>query len=702
MARRYLVAAIAFVSLIGLLSGCAKKEQTVTVYRDTYGVPHIFSDSDVAAAYAFGRVQAEDRLQQLMKSFRIAEGRMAEVFGEKYVNLDYEQRVWKHAEVAREKFGSLPKEVREILTAFAAGINDYVAEHPEKAPSWSIHVEPWHPVAFGRTFIWGWPLGQAKDDMRRGLKKAQQLAPGRGSNQWVVAPKRSKEKVAIALIDPHLSWDLDGHWYEVRIHTKDWRVAGMVVVGTPMVGLGHNEHLSWAATTGGPDCGDCYLEVLDDGSHPTKYRYNGQWKPLQVDTLRIVVKTDTGADTVTKVVYRTHHGPIYEIRGNTGYALAVPYEDRVGLVEQLYEMNKAASLEAFKKAMARNEFMPQNIMVADVKGNIFYLRTGRVPVRSLDYDWTYPVPGDTSATEWQGIHPQKDLVQLENPKSGYMQNCNISPGTMLVNSPLKADKYLPYIYNDRQDRSNPRGRRAVEVLSKTKRMTREQAFALAFDTKVYGVENWQKALKKAWDKAGGRHLADIKDLVDVIAKWNGRLQKDQPGATLYRFWRIELGSLNDEVGPAIETGKFDLSRNQADRMLRALRRAADDLRRRFGKTSVAWGEWLRLRRGENEWPLDGGSFENGISVLRAIWGRSSENGASLIARGGQSCPMLVFLSRPVDSYSVLPWGISDNPDSPHFADQAPLFASLKMKPTWFVPDSLMKHVESKTTLTYQP
>lgn len=678
------------------LSSCEAGKRA-TVLRDEYGVPHIFSSSEEAAAYALGYVQAEDRIAQLMMGYRLAEGRLAEVFGRGFAEMDFEQRVWRHAEISRLRYPSLPKHLRLLLEAFAAGINDYQRQHRDRVPEWAIEAQPWHPLALGRAFIWGWPLDDAKGDLRRGLRREAEPQPPRGSNQWAVAPARSATGTAIALIDPHLGWEDEGHWYEARIHAGRWQACGMVVVGTPFIGLGHTTAVSWAATTGGPDCGDCYLETLDDGERPSKYRYDGAWRPLQVDTVVVLVREAGKIDTLRRTVLRTHHGPIYERRGTRGYSLALPYAESVGLVEQLYRMNRATSLAEFQEAMGLCEFMPQNIMVADVEGNIWYVRTGRVPIRPAGFDWSFPVPGDTSATEWKGIHAQSDLVQILNPDCGYMQNCNISPGTMMHSGAPKPQGYPAYIYNDREDRSNPRGRRAVEVLSRLGQMSREDAFALAFDTKVYGAEAWQRLLAEAF-QAEKKSFGELEEAVNRITGWNGRLDKEQSGATLYYYWRLELG----ELGTALEKVLADSSRpdpQQNRQMLAALRRACQRMRRDFGREVVPWGDFLRLVRGNQEWPLSGGSFGYGISVLRAIWGKT--DGQRVRAAGGQSCPMLVFLSKPIESYSILPWGVSDDPTSPHFADQAPLFADGKMKPTWFVPDSAQKHAESQVVLIFR-
>ncbi|NOY57561.1 MAG: penicillin acylase family protein [Calditrichaeota bacterium] len=678
-----------FVTLLLSLNNlsCGNKN-TVTIYRDSWGVPHIYAKNEIALAYGMGYAQAEDRLGQIMTSYRWAVGRMAEAFGPNFIEHDYTQRVWRHAAVSEEKYSQLPLHLQKELESFIAGIKAFMRDHPDKVPEFSLELKPWHPVALGRAFIWWWPLGQALDDYKLGRRKTKHT---HGSNEWAVSGTRTKSGSPIALIDPHLSWNQDGHWFEVRLHGGKIHSCGISVVGTPFVGLGHNRHLSWAATTGGPDCGDCYVEEINP-NNSLQYRYENEWRSISVDTLKIPVKRKDGVETVKRVVERTHHGPIYKRDGNKAYVLAIPYADQIGLVQQMEAMNLAGNLSEFKAALELRQFMPQNIMVADQEGNIYYQRTGRVPVRDTKYDWSLPVPGSTAATEWKGIHSTKDLVQILNPKAGFMQNCNISPGTMFPNSPMVASKYPAYIYNDDETRTNPRGKRAVALLSAAKGLTFERAREIAVDTGLPDIAPWQQALQGAFDRYGNQ-FQDIKKAVNLIIQWNGHVNKENTGATMYRAWRSALEKRRAPVIQELGSLKSAQKRN----LLLSVRDAKKYLLATFGKDEVKWGETVILKRGDKSYPLGGGSFENGIQSLRAVWG-DSKNGVT-IGAGGQSGTMVVILSKPIKSVGVLPWGESDDPESPHYMDQGEkLFSQRKLKPTWFEMDDLKGHIESKKEL----
>ena len=671
-----------------LLFACSQQKK-VTIYRDTWGVPHIYASSDFDLVFGMGHAQAEDRIEQLMINFRWATGRMAEVMGADYFEHDVQQRMWKHEKVAKENFANLNPNMQKMLKYFVAGINQFLNDHPEKKPDFAIDIQPWHPIALGRAFIWGWPLGQAIDDYNHGVNK---VYDPKGSNQWAVSGKRTKSGSPILLIDPHLSWHQDGHWFEVRLHGDKIHSCGMCVPGTPFVSLGHNRNLAWAATTGGPDCGDCYEEILNP-DNPQQYLYNGEWKTLKVDTVFINVKTKNGQETRERIIERTNHGPVYKKKNKIAYVLALPYENEFLLIEQMLAMNLAQNVDEFKSALAMQQFMPQNIMIADNSGDIYYQRTGMVPIRDSSFDWTKPVPGWKTDTDWKGMHDTGDLVQLLNPDQGFMQNCNISPGTMLPNSPMVLSKYPSYIYNDRTDRANSRGIRAVELLNADSDINFKEAQAIAVDCKIPQLEKLQNVLKNAFENFP--QFVDIKKQVQQIANWDGELKKESKEAFLFADWFNRVKSVEGINPYDLENVVFDSDKQI--KLLEHVRNAKKAMFSFFAKDTITWGETLVLTRGEKTFPLDGGSIAGGYSSLRSVWGNSKDGVTT--GNGGQSGPMVIELTRPIKSASIVPWGQSDDPDSQHYFDQGEkLFQHKKFKPTWFEWDDLKNNIEQKLEL----
>jgi acyl-homoserine lactone acylase PvdQ len=417
--------------------------ENVRILRDEFGVPHIFATTAAGAAFGSGYAQAEDRLEELLRNYRKAEGTMSEVFGENWFRHDYRQRLWRHRRVAEEHYKELDANTRGMIEAFQAGVTHFMTEHPEQVPAWAPKIEPWQVVALGRYIIWGWPEGEAGGDLLRAGIQPDPVAY-HGSNEWLIAPWRTAMHAPIAVIDPHLTWYGEFRFYEMRIYGGELGYSGAAIVGLPFPTLGHSRYISIAMTTGGPDTSDVYEEEIADN----KYHFGDEWRPVQSWTEKIGVKVGDKVDWKAVTFEYTHHGPIVAHKNGKAYAMAIPYAEQFRLFEQSWGMATAHNLAEMKKALGMRQYMAQNIMVGTVDGDIYYVRNGRVPVRPSGCDPSKPMRG-AGGCEWQGIHAFEDLVQIENPPQGYMQNCNISPWVMMKDSPLVPEKYAahPYLYD---------------------------------------------------------------------------------------------------------------------------------------------------------------------------------------------------------------------------------------------------------------
>src|SRR3989454_2074757 len=314
-----------------------------TIYRDEFGIPHVFAPNLEDAAYAVGYAQAEDRLEELLKNYRRANGTMAEVFGPDYFRQDVIQRIWRHGAISREKYEQISARMRAVIEAYQQGIKQFMKEHPEQVPAWAQEIHPWDVIALGRFIIWGWPMGEAGGDLERGGIKLDDLAY-RGSNEILIGPSRTAMKAPIAIIDPHLSWYGEFRFYQVRIYAEDFNVSGVSIVGAPFPSLGHSRYCSVAMTTGGPDTSDVFEEELNP-DNPRQYRYDGKWRDMQVRKAAIAVKDGEKAATREVEMEYTQHGPVVAHRGGKAYAMAIPYADEVGLTDQTYESMTARNLE---------------------------------------------------------------------------------------------------------------------------------------------------------------------------------------------------------------------------------------------------------------------------------------------------------------------------------------------------------------------
>ena len=688
--------------LVALAASAAAAEK-VTLYRDVWGVPHIYADTELGAAYAYGYAQAQDRLEQILRNYRQAEGTLAEVDGPSALMGDFISRVVGHAEVCRAQYPQMPAQARAYIEAYQAGIKRYMQEHPSEVPAWAPELHPAQATAVLRAVIFNWPLGEAMSDLGRAGIALPQLS----SNQWSISPARTADKCAMLFIDPHIPWAGMFRFHEARVHGGDLHMSGFCPVGTPFVGLGHNSYVGWACTTGGPDTSDIFAETLDP-ANPMRYKVDDQWREFQVKQLQIKVKQGDSVKTITQQLLISRHGPIIAQKEGKAYALAIPYLDQAGQSEMIYRLDRAKSTDEVKEICASNQWMAQNFMYAGTDGHIRYIRVGRVPIRPAGVDWRQPIPGEVSANDWQGIHPQSDLVQVDDPPDGYMQNCNITPTIMCRNQPVDPSKYRPYIFNADTGRPwHSRGTRAVDLLDADSSVTLEEALAIANDTHVLGWEKVQPVLADAAKAAQAEITSlDATDIVDALLKWDGNMETDSVGAALFFAWWQAMPKACPGIDrTALLQGKVETTPAQRRQILEALRPAVMGLIDTHGSWRVPWGEINRVGRGDRTFPL-AGCATNGLVTLRAVGGDADAKSGKIVCGSGQSCTTLVlFKPGRVESYSVTPWGESDNPTSPHYLDQAEkLFGRKLLKSTWFQREDLLagNNVESTMTLDYLP
>lgn len=673
--------------------------ERVTIYRDDFGVPHVYAQTLAGAAYGVGYAQAEDRLEQLLQNYRLAAGTLAEVAGPAQLQRDYRSRHWQHESICREKFSELDPHLQEACASYIRGVEHFMQRHPERVPAWAQPLEPHFPVMLSRFIIWGWPEGQAADDLQRvGIRPDP--VEYRGSNQWLIAPGRTTVGAPIACIDPHLSWYGPFRFYEVRLYAEqeDLAISGASILGVPLPGLGHSQYASIAMTTGGPDTADVYEETLNP-ENPFEYQFDGQWRPIEVRRETIRVRTGEQVDEQSFEFHYTHHGPVVARRDDKVYTMALPYFDQVGLMAELYNVLTSKSLDEVKQALSTRQLMPQNVMVATVDGDIFYVRTGRVPLRNHGLPTDRPIPGHLSANEYAGIHPFEDLVQITNPDSGYMQNCNISPYHLMVDSPLTPDKYAerPYLYEGTDAPAHQRAEMVKQLLHQHDRFTVEEAIDLAFSTKVLGADRWQQRLSKAWNAApADRKSGDVAEIYEQIAEWDQHSRPDSIGALVFYYFKLSLdGSAGSEVD--VPTDLTD------EQLLAALKGTARRMRSQHQRLDLAYGDLFRVGRegGDRTFPVGGGTVRQaGMATPRAI--SFSRQGDEFVGHSGQTSTQIVVLSKPPRSYMVLPLGESDDPDSPHWDDQAErLFSTGQAKDTYFMDrEGLAPHVTETTELDF--
>lgn len=691
------------------LPGTGQDAGQTVVYRDTFGVPHIYAPTVEAGLYAQGWAQAEDRPEQLLMNLKLAMGEYTEIAGEDGVQISLLARMFGHLENGTLSVESMSPTARARITAFANGITDFYAAHPDDVPDWwgERAVTPGMVDAFGRMFLYNWSIDEALGDLNRGGIEPDFVIEQRGSNQWAVSPSRTADGHAILLIDPHLSWWGPSRFWEMRIHAGELKGSGVGLAGSPYIGLGHNGHIAWAMTTGGPDTADVFALTLNPDD-PGRYRYDDGWRDIEAHTVSLEFPDGSSRDYVWE---STPHGPIVARADGMAYAARISYDASADRNSAWEALNFAEDYRGAVAACETLSMFPQNVMVADTSGNIYYQRTGRVPVRPAGYDWSRPVDGSTSASEWQGIHPASDHLQVLNPESGYLQNCNIPPDAMIPDSPFSLAAQPDYLFssadhgNSFDGWTNQRGARAVELLQADANVTVEEALAYAVDVTPFGYQRWLEVLRLS-------SPPDSVELRELLA-WDGRLTKDSTAGLKYYYWRSTLHEM--EGGAAIRAEvddhyaiieqraprEIELSEAQLTMAADAWLAGIERMRAELGSTSAPWGRVFRVGRDGESWPVGGGGGDHlGLTTLRSMGYADTDGDFQRQGNRGQTSTQIVVLSEPIQSWIYLPVGQSDRPDSPHFDDQAKtIFSDRTLKPSWWTPEQLKDHIQSRVELT---
>jgi acyl-homoserine-lactone acylase len=671
----------------------AGSEHDVRVLRDEWGVPHVYGKTDADVAYGLAYAHAEDDFATIQDALLAARGRLASVHGRDMAANDYLVallRVWDFVDAKYET--DLSPETRALCEAYAAGINRYAALHPKEAlpglfPARGKDVVAGFvhklPLFFGLDRVLGELMGKSRiRGVSRGSGAPQaaflggehETAPF-GSNTFAVAPRRSADGFTRLSINSHQPWSGPVAWYEAHVHSEEgWDMVGGLFPGTPVILHGHNRDLGWAHTVNHPDLIDVYvLEV--NPANPKQYRLDGEWRDFETRDAAIDVKVWRGLHfTAHREALWSVHGPVLR-RPHGTYAIRFANMGEIGMVEQWYRMNKARSLEEWRTAMRRGALPMFNTAYADREGNISYVYNARLPRRAPGYDWSAYLPGDTSETLWSEYLPMDELPQVTNPPSGVVWSANSTPFEVTVGEGNPDPGQYPDALGIERSPTN-RSLRLQELLSADESISRDEFDRYKLDLFYSRRSNLARRIEAIVNGAAPRNPI-LQEAVAALGGWDFGTNPENRNTALAL---LALRPRHDDRFPPAD--RSDL--------LRSLEDAALGLRRTFGRIDVPWGEVLRLRRGNLDLPLGGGP-----DVLRAVYSRSEKDGRRK-GIAGDSYVLHVEWAPDgrASSRSIHQFGSATlDPESPHYADQAPLFARGEYKTVWLEEADLRAHLE---------
>ena len=573
---------------------------------------------------------------------------------------------------------------------------------------------------------------------------------GVGSNSWVVSGDLTDTGKPYLANDPHLGIQMPSIWFQMSLHCQPvnadcpFSVGGFSFAGVPGIIIGHNDRIAWGFTNAGPDVMDLFIEKINP-DNPMQYEYQGKWVDFETRQETIEV---AGGEPVTITVRISRHGPIIS---DTYKPLkdevdpkkdpeATPFKDRVGIAlpehyaialswtalqpstpfESIWSMNTAQNWEEFRAAAFKFYVPAQNLVYADVDGNIGYQMPGLVPVRKSG-DGRLPVPGWTGEYDWVGYLPMEELPYTFNPQEGYIATAN--------------NRIPPWDYPYLITADWPSGFRAKRIVEMIKdapgKIDKAYLQAMQFDTYNINAANQVPILLAL---SMDDDLAAIRD--HFFAQWDYRNDADSQAAAVFaHFWQnLLMDAFKDDLPKAYwptgggrwreVTRHLDkdpqnlfwddkttpVRETRDDIFLRAWQDTVEEMRHKYGKDIAKWPRWgdIHVARFENQT-----LGQSGIVLIDALFNRGpvpTGGGSALVNATGwiagksfevdwvPSMRMIVDMSDLDASLTVHTTGESGHAYHPHYDDMITLWATGKYYPMWWSRQAVEDHAAAHLRL----
>ena len=690
--------------------------QRVTILRDKWGIPHVYGQTDADAVFGLLYAQAEDDFPRVELNFINAMGRLAEVQGEAELYRDLRMKLFISPDSLKAQYAASPAWLKKLMNAWADGLNYYLLTHPDVKPALIAHFEPWMALSFSEGSIGGDIESVDLKELERFYGKAPQAVPSAspavayagsdldhepsGSNGFAIAPAISKNGHALLMINPHTSFYFRP---EVQVSsTEGLNAYGAVTWGQFFVYQGFNDRLGWMHTSGGGDVIDEFLETVSGKDGRFVYKYGREERPVKAVPIRLPYKTAAGMAEKTVTAYFTHHGPV--VRSVDGRWVSVSLmNEPLKALQQSWLRTKARNYAEFYKVMELRTNSSNNTVYADADGNIAYFHGNFIPVRDPRFNYRKPVDGSDPATDWKGLHAVKDTIQLFNPKNGWIQNTNSTPYTAAGAYSPKAAGYPAYMAAQPE---NARGIHAVRVLENKKDFTLDSLIASAYDSQLTAFEPLLPQLFAAWEELpdGDTLKSSLAPQVHVLRRWDMRYSLTSVPTSLAVFWLQDLAKIFGPAAKKREMPVLDYIATQLapQERLYALARASARLNEDFGSWQTPWGEINRFQRltGDVVQPFDDSKPSIPVPYASGNWGALAAYGQTstpktrrIYGERGNSFVAAVEFGKRVRAKSILAGGQSGNPASPHFMDQAEMYARGEFKEVLFYKEEVEKHLE---------
>jgi acyl-homoserine lactone acylase PvdQ len=689
-----------FISFLSLANPYADQAKRVTIYRDQWGIPHIYGKTDADAVFGLLYAQCEDDFSRVEMNYIEKLGRMSEVKGEKELAYDLYIKLLIDEKEAKEEYKTSPLWLKKLLNAYADGINYYLQKHPEVKPRLITHFEPWFPLLWTDGSIGAISTGDVTEQetalfygLPAKVASATYQNPDEkltGSNGFAVGPALSTSGNSLLYINPHVTF-----YFRPEVHVESEEglsVYGAVTWGQFFIYQGFNPYNGWMHTSSEVDVADAYMETTRSREGQMEYLLDGKWIPFKTKWITL--------GTRKIKTYYNHRGPVLAARNGKWISVRSYNRARKSLV-QSWLRTKTTGFADFKRVMEMRANTSNNTVYADNKGNIAYWHGNYVPRRNPTLDWGIPQDGSTSKNDWRGLHNLDEIVHSYNPVSAWIQNCNSTAFTVAgPSSPLRAN-YPVYMAPDGE---NFRDRNAVRLFSKTSKLDLSGLIGLGYDRRLMAFEVLIPSLLEA---IAGE--ADLQGVANELKKWDYNASETSIAQTIAVRWGLKImPKMTKTKQFGGETDVVQNMENYAktgsrEEMRQSLRAVMKELESDFGTWRVAWGNLNRFQRISNQEVLQMDDAQPSIPVpfTSSAWGqlpsytsRSIQGTKKWYGVNGNSFIAAVEFGPKIKAYSLLAGGQNGSPSSPHFFDQGKMYAEGQFKEVYFYKSDVLKHAVS--------
>ena len=692
------------------LARLTRQAQTINITRDDWGIAHISAKTDADAVFGMIYAQAEDDFNRIESNYLTSLGRTAEAEGESKIYQDLRMKMFITPELLKKLYADSPVWLKSLMNSWAAGLNYYLAKHPETHPRVIRRFEPWMALSFTEGSIGGDIERINLDQLeafyggKTPLAKADQnddLEP-KGSNGIAIAPSNTTRKNALLLINPHTSFFFRS---ELQMVSQEGLNAyGAVTWGQFFIYQGFNDKAGWMHTSSGVDVIDEYLETITKRGPGYTYTFGQAQKPVIATSITVPYKDGQKLSEKKFTVYKTQHGPVIR-EENAKWVSIRLMQEPIKALQQSYLRTKAKNYKAYRDTMELKANSSNNTIYADADGTIAYFHGNYIPRRDTHFDWTKPVDGSNPATEYQGLHSIDETPLLKNPESGWLYNANNWPWSAAGASSPKKEMFPAYVENGRFE--SPRGVHAIKVLSNKTDFTLESLLAAAYDSYLPFFEKTIPTLLYSWDalKPNDPLKAKLAEQIRTLKAWDYRWSVTSIPTSLAVFWGEEIQRrIRDDAHKAGNSPEdFIVMSGPKPMLLEALAAASAKLEADFGTWKTPWGDINRFQRltADIVHPFTDAGPSIPVGFTSANWGSLASFGARPYngskkwygTSGNSFVAVVEFGKDKVRAVAVTAGGESGSPASKHFNDQAQRYSTGDLREVYFYKDQLKGHTE---------